>query len=399
MNDRPARTVFLAVAGLLASAISGVTPVFSAPQQNQADDGYVFVLKLNDEQIEMLKNGQALASFIAPENRGRFSQVRLEYEATPRTGGSFNSPVFQNSSPSFSAGNSQAGVNPIATPGSQILGPSVPEGWRPPVQDFRSSNSGMSSIVPPLPLNQFGNSQGGNTTGNGITPNQGGTVFPGQGNTPSSNPAPGNNWNIPGTGNPTSIPQSPPGNFQDTRANPTVDPNRFATNSPNNNNPSLLTPGNPPRTDNFQDYDNLPAGTANITQGNLLERMQGQATNTAILNSGMYRPGYTNPGTANSWSDYGGRNLLASARDTLASSRNLPMAAIPGAANDPSVSAFRDVTQPTAALEDANRKNAFLFFWLLCSIGLNIYLGWISRGFYVRYRELADELRETFSTV
>ena len=38
-----------------------------------------------------------------------------------------------------------------------------------------------------------------------------------------------------------------------------------------------------------------------------------------------------------------------------------------------------------------------MFFMLLCSLALNIYLGWISRGFYVRYNELADELRETFT--
>lgn len=45
-----------------------------------------------------------------------------------------------------------------------------------------------------------------------------------------------------------------------------------------------------------------------------------------------------------------------------------------------------------------NKFNNFLYFLLLCSIGLNIYLAWISRGFYVRYRELADELRDTFSS-
>ena len=38
-----------------------------------------------------------------------------------------------------------------------------------------------------------------------------------------------------------------------------------------------------------------------------------------------------------------------------------------------------------------------LYFMLLFSLGLNVYLGWIARGFYVRYNELADELRETFT--
>ncbi len=43
-----------------------------------------------------------------------------------------------------------------------------------------------------------------------------------------------------------------------------------------------------------------------------------------------------------------------------------------------------------------DRTHGFLWFMLLSAIGLNVYLGWISRGFYVRYGELADELKETF---
>lgn len=46
----------------------------------------------------------------------------------------------------------------------------------------------------------------------------------------------------------------------------------------------------------------------------------------------------------------------------------------------------------------ANQKTEVaLLIMLLSSIALNIYLGWIARGFYVRYNDLADELRETFS--
>ena len=45
-----------------------------------------------------------------------------------------------------------------------------------------------------------------------------------------------------------------------------------------------------------------------------------------------------------------------------------------------------------------DRVNGFVLFLLLCSLGSNFYLAFISRGFYVRYHELADELRETFST-
>ncbi len=50
-----------------------------------------------------------------------------------------------------------------------------------------------------------------------------------------------------------------------------------------------------------------------------------------------------------------------------------------------------------AATRADNRTLSYLFMMLLCSIGLNVYLGWISRGFYVRYHELAAELRETFT--
>ena len=45
-----------------------------------------------------------------------------------------------------------------------------------------------------------------------------------------------------------------------------------------------------------------------------------------------------------------------------------------------------------------NQQNKLLWFMMLCSLGLNIYLGWIARSFYGRYEELADELRETFTT-
>lgn len=59
------------------------------------------------------------------------------------------------------------------------------------------------------------------------------------------------------------------------------------------------------------------------------------------------------------------------------------------------------VAQPSQELIGKNRDlakaNTFLLFMLLCSIGLNIYLGLIARSFYMRYAELADELRETFT--
>lgn len=46
----------------------------------------------------------------------------------------------------------------------------------------------------------------------------------------------------------------------------------------------------------------------------------------------------------------------------------------------------------------SKRDIGILFSLLIGSLALNLYLAWISRGFYVRYSELADELRETFAS-
>ncbi len=58
----------------------------------------------------------------------------------------------------------------------------------------------------------------------------------------------------------------------------------------------------------------------------------------------------------------------------------------------------------TTEFEELKQKNRemsrtvnFVFFLLFCSIGLCAYLSWIARGFYARYAELADELRETLT--
>ena len=63
--------------------------------------------------------------------------------------------------------------------------------------------------------------------------------------------------------------------------------------------------------------------------------------------------------------------------------------------------AVNDVTDESnvsTPLSQLNQFNGFLYFLLLCSIGLNIYLALISRSFYSRYRDLADELRDAFTT-
>ena len=48
--------------------------------------------------------------------------------------------------------------------------------------------------------------------------------------------------------------------------------------------------------------------------------------------------------------------------------------------------------------QDQSRREAFLWFMLLFSIALNFYLAFLARSFYTRYQDLADELRETFTS-
>lgn len=68
----------------------------------------------------------------------------------------------------------------------------------------------------------------------------------------------------------------------------------------------------------------------------------------------------------------------------------------PGSSNK-SLGSNTTTNNSTVGTRD-DRVDGFVLFLLLCSLGLNFYLAFISRGFYVRYHELADELRETFST-
>lgn len=56
------------------------------------------------------------------------------------------------------------------------------------------------------------------------------------------------------------------------------------------------------------------------------------------------------------------------------------------------------LAQQESLAENARRQILFLFFLLLFSVALNVYLGVMARGFYSRYQDLADELRETFTT-
>ncbi len=68
-----------------------------------------------------------------------------------------------------------------------------------------------------------------------------------------------------------------------------------------------------------------------------------------------------------------------------------------GFATNPVTGSSTMDNQPLADAKRIRRQNSALWFIMLCSVGLNFYLSWIARGFYMRYDELADEIRETFT--
>lgn len=96
-----------------------------------------------------------------------------------------------------------------------------------------------------------------------------------------------------------------------------------------------------------------------------------------------------------------GTDLSAGNNDALASNGVPPRRGGANGAAPTGLGLAGAIAGPTP--EDANhqtlleRQNMLLWLFLAASIGLNIYLSMIARGLYVRYGDLADELRETFT--
>jgi hypothetical protein len=312
-----------------------------------------------------------------------FPQASWNNPTTPNTGSPGGVPQFV---PPAANGNGLPPINPRNNS-------SLP-GWNTPANNAPSTNG--AGFNPP---NGNGN---GNFSGQGITP-------PFQ--QPSSQQPSGY---VPPNNQPTTerYPSNPanPNEFDTARRDLYNNGNWQTSNTTNSGLPPLVQSRNP----QYGMSVPAPAGQAD-PQAQYYESLLGQMQQkidtltrqniAANQRADSLVPGHQLPVT-NAWSadpygyGTGQRSLLASVRGAETELNRLPPASIPGSANEsPSVSQLRESATATASLEDANRRNAFLFFWLMCSIGLNIYLGWISRGFYVRYRELAEELRETFSTV
>ncbi len=105
--------------------------------------------------------------------------------------------------------------------------------------------------------------------------------------------------------------------------------------------------------------------------------------------SAMTPAGATFDDTLNTQNNSTGNNQSAARPRSNSAPQGAPLAVIPG------------VEPADLTLLEQNRRlgsqNMFLILMLLTSVGLNIYLSMIARGLYVRYGDLADELRETFT--
>ena len=58
----------------------------------------------------------------------------------------------------------------------------------------------------------------------------------------------------------------------------------------------------------------------------------------------------------------------------------------------------QEVAGAAAAKLRTDKYNGFFLFLFITSFALNLYLAWLAQTFYGRYGELADELRDTFTS-
>jgi hypothetical protein len=412
--------------------------------ENAAPESVVYTLELTDQMIEDLRNGQSLRSEIPPHLRGKVTEVRLRFapSSQSRNPPSSRQNQFGNSvlDPFSGAGSSRStpgglprapGDSPLqpppstATGGGQATGnsqQSIPR-FNPPnrfgdqssqSQFGASGNSGMgvagtnqyaSPIGPPSPWQSGQDS--GNSYGTPTLPpmapvtNQGGFQAPPRQPASTQEPFPGGQYSPRPPGDSLNRPVAPTGNEFDTASHrqqgiqptnpwsappaqslpqnegyrPSWSEDRFATNSFNRN-------------------EGWPSGQSQPLPPGGVAARDWQPRNGWV-------PGHDVPMIANSTPRTAAR---AGYDQQLQSTGNQDLAAasIPG--NQPSDDKYVAVNEgpngvnANSPVSQLNQFNNFLYFLLLCSIGLNIYLAWISRGFYVRYRELADELRDTFST-
>ncbi len=416
--------------------------------QETQTDAITFVVELNDEQIEQLKQGISLQTLVPEKLRNKVAVVQVRYKPnapaanaqsgtgqTPSNGFSQNRPSGSNQPSNNSFGLGDAKLNRPAD-GSRPFNRNLNR------LDSNFNSSSLESLLPPNRNNPAANA-GANFGPNSSPPKSGG-AFPDFKNIGQNNGIPirsgGNQpnsgqWNPPATRrntnpNPNSTPGSQPATgpgstgMYNQPANTSAVPGQPANNNFQNRPPSSTRPPAPQGNEYdtmYNRWNNNPLVNRNL---NATPRANFQEGGMGPLAGGQTNP-YASTGHVNDYGLYRRPSMVSShyvppvpnqmpvtnnragyrfAQNNAAGTEpnqngRLPPSFIDSNLESPTPSDQPISDQPPiSSIDQANRYNGVLWFMLFCSIGLNVYLAWISRGFYVRYRELADELRESFSS-
>lgn len=360
--------IVLGPLGLHAAQINPNTP----PSSQAVNEPIMFTLTIDDEMIAALKQGQSLLSAVPESIRGKVDKIRIEYKPSATTQPTSQPPLNGNS---------------ILNKGTSTRLPDRFDN-----SNFGSPTSFQTGQPPPTT-----SSSGLQRSGNNFQQD-------------SSPPSTSNSiWNRSTNNNTIQAPRS----NNSILGSPQTD-NRTA-----NNGLSNLARPNQSLTP-IDGNDAWLFGTTPRRDSNTILPPQ-STSNTGMQTSlpSTYNPNLNRSSIDNSSRDFGAysappisRSLPALEVPSFSSgiTSSDPRMIQPAADSAPNVALNQTLTKPPAdastrsvlAANDSatradNRQLVYLFMLLLCSLGLNIYLGWISRGFYVRYQELAEELRDTFT--
>lgn len=422
--------------GLMVALLTLLTAGFAtAKQQGQNDEGGTFVLTLNAEQFEDLqRNPNGLIATIPEGARGNIANVVVKLSDELRQDDSVASakpalPLNNSGMPSLqpSSGN-QSTQSPFRAPPSRT--------------NNGSNSSSIPDFNPPGRIAQAGGQPlGGNTTqpwlefgddtdfipvvkkndwiqprqrANHLTNNDFGRELGDFRNTtPQTNNQnfPNNNFNSDTTfqnrDRTLDVARRDPvqNNFNNLRGS---DPNRIGQVQPTTQNDALVQ-SMQDRIQQDQNFIELQKQAVQNKQ-NEIDQLKYQLAQAEMRqNNPLYQNSVGHP-NRNYQQPLNGTEFDAPSQHRLAQNTSSPstrpqITDVDNNTNlddqDSTPDASSLVAQPSQELIGKNRDlakaNTFLLFMLLCSIGLNVYLGLIARSFYMRYAELADELRETFT--
>ena len=429
-----------------------------------------YTIVLTDEHIELLRQGQPLASLIKEEFRGKVTHVRLEYSPSPKqdsnTIQSWQRPESTETSirmrqdtnpPARATSNTSTGIPSTNTanqdtgsllqPRRDVPGTGGTPGFRPNINatQTRENEPGFQpwnreeprNTLPQTPVNSTNPDVNSRTFWPTQLPNQepsnsgGAFARPPASSQPiqstnyneqprqtqplyGSNQAPQSNQTLVDNSQymrpfsrtePTTL-SPPPLNNQAFQVAPTQAANPYAQNQANQWNPNATATApvqrqvSPPQSSFASAPSFTPTYQTPINAPHPNQIAYGQpATNLAnppVYQTGVQQPipNYHYPTAPRGIAPSSSYGLQPNEQPTHLAQNNLQDVPTLNVSAPVETS---DGSEPMA-LAPGDKYFSFLWFMLLCSIGLNFYLGWISRGFYLRYRDLADELRETFAS-